>query len=448
MFKSLREKFNTIIEKIYGVGRITKKDINSTIREIRTSFLEADVAIEVTKKFIYKIKKKAIGKKINKSFTPGQELINIIQKEMLLEFGEDPSLINISSKNPSIILVVGLQGMGKTTSTVKIANFIKKKNKKRVCVFSLDINRPAGIEQLKLLSNMSNIDFLDIENKTNHIKILEIGLKKAKKKLYECILIDTAGRLHVNKHMMEDLKNIQRFSNPIETLLVCDAMIGQDSIKIIESFNNNINLTGIVLTKTDSDARCGIALSAKSITKQPIKFLCFGEQIHQIEIFKPKKMVNRIIGMDDITSFIEKINNKINKKNLSLSRNYLRRKNRFNLNNFLNQIDKLDKIGGVDKIIERIPEQYVLKNQTISSLNNSLVKNFKTIIQSMTHKERNNPKIIKGSRKKRIALGSGCTIQQVNILLQKFYHVKKIMNRMKKDGTKSFFKNLFNKKIF
>ncbi|BGI51496.1 MAG: signal recognition particle protein [Buchnera aphidicola (Ceratovacuna japonica)] len=448
MFNNLKKNFNNIIEKISGHGIITETDIKNTIREIRKSFLESDIPIKIIKKFIKKIKIKSIGKRINKSFTPGQELIKIIQEEMISEFGKKPSLINLSTKRPAIILIVGLQGMGKTTSVVKIANFIKKNYKKKVCTFSLDIKRPAAIEQLKFLSKLSNIDFLNIHNKREHIKILKSGLKEAKKKMYDCIVVDTAGRLHINKNMMNDLKNFQIFLNPIETLLVCDAMIGQDSIKIIETFKKYVKITGIVLTKTDSDARCGIAFSANKITKKPIKFLCDGEKIDKIKIFKPKKIVNKIIGMEDITSLIEKINLKIKKDNYILNKNQSHIKNTFNLNNFLEQIDQLNKMGGIEKIINKIPFRNVNRNKEIKNLNNSLVKSFKVIIQSMTKKERENPKIIKGSRKKRIALGSGTTVQKINILLQKFYNIKKIMKKIKKNGTKNFFQNFFVNKIF
>ncbi|WP_343183917.1 signal recognition particle receptor subunit alpha [Buchnera aphidicola (Ceratovacuna keduensis)] len=448
MFKNIKENFKKIIEKISGSGIITEKNIKETIREIRKSFLESDVPIKIIKIFIEKIKKKAIGKKINKSFTPGQELINIIQKEMISEFGENPNFINLSTKIPAIILIVGLQGMGKTTSVVKIANFIKNKYKKKVGTFSLDIKRPAAIEQLKFLSKLAKIDFLDVHNKKKYNKILKFGIEEAKKKMYDCIVVDTAGRLHINKKMMNDLKNFQKFLNPIETLLVCDAMIGQDSIKIIKTFKKYVKITGIVLTKTDSDARCGIALSANIITKKPIKFLCNGEKIDKIKIFDPKQIVNKIIGMEDVTSLIKKINLKIKKDKYISNKNKINKNNTFNLNNFLEQIDQLNKIGGIEKIIDKIPFKYVKKNEKLKNLNNSLVKNFKTIILSMTKEERKNPKIIKGSRKKRIALGSGSTVQQVNILLQKFNNVKKMMKKIKRNGIKNFFKNFFTKKIF
>ncbi|WP_343188089.1 signal recognition particle protein [Buchnera aphidicola (Ceratoglyphina bambusae)] len=447
MFKTLTEKFYNIIKKISNSGIITIENIDSTLREIRRSLLESDVSLKVIQNFINKVKKKAIGKKINKSFTPGQELIKIIKKEMILEFGEKPSLINFSVAPPAIILIVGLQGMGKTTSVAKIANFIKKKYKKKTCVFSLDTNRAAAIEQLKVLSKSSNIDFLNIHKSKNHIKILNLGLKESKKKMYECVVIDTSGRLHVDKKMMKDLNYIQKISNPIETLLVCDAMIGQDSIKIIKNFNNNIKITGLIITKTDSDARCGIALSAKSITKKPIKFLCNGEKINKIEIFNPNKIVNKILGMGDITSLIEKIEKKIDKEKL------LKKKNNelneeFNLNIFLKQINRVEKIGGIKKIIKKIPFSYINKNEKMSNINNNLTKDFKIIIQSMTKKERKNPKIIKGSRKKRISLGSGTSIQKINMLLKQFYNMKKIIKKIKKSGTKNFFKKIFNKNFF
>ncbi|WP_343154650.1 signal recognition particle receptor subunit alpha [Buchnera aphidicola (Pseudoregma panicola)] len=448
MFENIKKNFNEIIEKISGSGIITEKNINETIREIRKSFLESDVPIKIIKNFIEKIRKKAVGKKINKSFTPGQELINIIQKEMISEFGEKPSFINLSTKNPAIILIVGLQGMGKTTSVVKIANFIKNNYKKKVCTFSLDINRPAAIEQLEFLSKLSKIDFLNVHGKKKHSKILELGIKEAKKKMYDCVVIDTSGRLHINKNMMNDLKKFQKFLNPIETLLVCDAMIGQDSIKIIKTFKKYVKITGIVLTKTDSDARCGIAFSARIITNKPIKFLCNGEKIDKIKIFEPKKIVNKIIGMEDVTSLIEKINLQIKKDKYISNKNKINKKNTFNLNNFLEQINQLNKMGGIEKIINKIPFKYVKKNEKLKKFNDDIIKSFKTIILSMTKKERENPKIIKGSRKKRIALGSGSTVQQINILLQKFNNVKKIMKKIKINGTKNFLKNFFTNKIF
>lgn len=440
MLKLLTKRFSAIVNKISNRGRITEINIQETLREVQTSLLEADVSLPIVKKFINEIKLKSIGKNFNKSLTPGQELIKIIKKEIIHILGKNNNILNFAVHPPAIFLIVGLQGMGKTTSVAKLGKKIKNQYKKRILAVSTDIYRPAAIKQLKVLSEKAGIDFITPKNNQDPVQIAQNALKYAKEKLYDLLLIDTAGRLHINLKMMKEIQKIHQQTNPIETLFVVDAMMGQDIINVSNTFNNILPITGFILTKMDSDARGGIVLSLKSLTNKPIKLIGNGEHLDAIEIFNSERIANRILGMGDILSLIEDIENKVQIKTDPKS------KKKYNLNDFLIQINQILKIGGFSTLIDKLPKNNNLTNNILSNIDNTVLITFKSIIFSMTPKERENPEIIKGSRKRRIALGAGVKIQNINQILKQFDNIKKIMNKIKNN---SFSKTLLNlKKIF
>jgi len=438
MLNILTQKFSEIINKISNKGRITEKNIKETLRDVRTSLLEADVALPIVKNFINDVKLNAIGKNFNKSLTPGQEFIKIIKKELIQKLGENNNLINLSVKPPAVFLIIGLQGMGKTTSLVKLGKKIKEKTKKKILTVSTDTYRPAAIKQLEILSLQAKIDFVSLNNNLNPINIAKYALKYAKRKLYDLLLIDTAGRLHIDSQMMAEIQKIHQLVNPIETLLVVDAMMGQDIINVSNVFNKILPITGFILTKMDSDARGGIILSVKGLTNKPIKFISNGEKLDDIELFNSERIANRILGMGDVLSLIEDIENKIKLKPRAQP------KKKYDLNDFSAQIDQILKIGGLTSLIKKLPQNNDFNNNLLLNTNNDILIKYKTIISSMTLKERVTPGIIKGSRKRRIALGSGVNIQNVNQLLKQFHNIKTIMNKIKKTGISKAIQNIKN----
>lgn len=445
MFNNLTQRLSNSLKKIINKGRLTEDNIKDTIREVRKALLEADVTLSVIKKFIENITKKSIGHEINKSLTPGQEFIKIVKHELILAMGDKKNSLNLSIEPPAVILVVGLQGSGKTTSLAKIGKWIKDKHKKKILMVSTDIYRAAAIKQLQILSQKIEVDFFSSSEKQTPIEITTEAIQHAKLKLYDILLIDTAGRLHIDKIMMNEIQQIQNISKPIETLLIVDSMMGQDAINMAKIFNNDLLISGIILTKTDSDSRSGIALSMRYITGKPIKFIGTGEKITSLEAFHPERIVDRILGMNDIVSFIEDIEEKVDRKQIQKLTKKLKKGHDFNLNDFLTQIKQMKKIGGLNYFIDKFPINYQLSNN-ISLLNkdkNTLNK-VEAMICSMTPKERTKPIIIKGSRKRRIALGSGTQIQDVNKLLKNFDDIRRIMKKIKTNGISKVMRGIKN----
>ncbi|WP_343155044.1 signal recognition particle protein [Buchnera aphidicola (Kurisakia onigurumii)] len=445
MFKNLTKRLTNIFNKISNHGMITEKHIQDTLREVRTALLEADVALPVIKRFIKNIKNISIGKKINKTLTPGQELIKIVKKELISCINNKNYLLNLSTTPPAIILIVGLQGMGKTTSAAKLGFFIKNKIKKKVLVSSIDIMRPAGIEQLKILCQSDKIDFFqphfskNILNRSNEI------LEFSKNNMYDVLIVDTSGRMHINTEMMEELKIVHNFFKPIETILVIDSMIGQDSINIAKNFKKYIELSGFIITKIDGDSRGGVAFSICEMTKKPVKFLGIGEKIQDLEIFNSEKIVNRILGMGDVLSIIEEIEENfslVQKKNFEKNN---KRNKKFNLNDFLLHLQQVKKMGNLKNLIDKMPQNSFMNNKNLDhNINSNVINKFSSIILSMTLKERNHPEIIKFSRKKRIALGSGVKIQDINIMLKQFTSIQKVIKKVNNGNITQIFKNIKN----
>ncbi|QCI17785.1 signal recognition particle protein [Buchnera aphidicola (Acyrthosiphon lactucae)] len=445
MFNNLTQRLSNSLKKIMNKGRLTEENIKDSIREVRKALLESDVTLPVIKKFIENVKEKSIGYQINKSLTPGQEFIKIVKNELIFSMGEKNNSLNLSIQPPAVILVVGLQGSGKTTSLAKLGKWIKDKHKKKILIVSTDIYRAAAIKQLQILSQQIEIDFFKSSDNQTPIEITAEAIKYAKLKLYDVLLIDTAGRLHVDKKMMSEIQEIQNLSKPIETLLIVDSMMGQDAMNMAKIFNNDLLISGIILTKTDGDSRSGIALSMRYITGKPIKFIGTGEKITSLEAFYPERIADRILGMNDIISLIEDIEEKVDQSQIQKLTKKLKKGQSFNLNDFLTQIKQMKKIGGLNYFIEKFSINHQLSNN-ISLLNtdkNTLNK-IEAMICSMTPKERIKPIIIKGSRKRRIALGSGTTIQDVNKLLKNFDDIRRIMKKIKTNGITKVMRSIKN----
>jgi len=456
MFYNLAKKISKSISNITNRGRLTEHNISESLRDIRIALLEADVALSVVKKFVLDVKNDSIGKKFNKSLTPGQEFIKIIRNRLIDTMGtineKNENIFNLSVKPPAVFLVVGFQGMGKTTTVAKLAIFLKKIKKKKVLVTSIDLFRPAAIEQLNVLAKKAEVDFYSHYNAENDlVEIARNSLRYAEINAHDVLIIDTPGFLHSENKMMSMIKKVKSEVQATETLLIVDAMIGQEAINMITSFHTNLFISGIILTKVDSDSRGGIALSVRYETGILIKFIGTGEKLHDLEYFQSHKIADRILGMENIVSIIQDIEKKVDKVSIDAVKNTFVKNSEFNLYDFLEQIQQMNKIGNIEGILKRFTKNDT-DNKTISSkINNKLLKKFVAIINSMTRKERMNPEIIKNSRKRRIALGSGVKVQDVNQLLKQFEQVKSLIKSIKKNGFSNMLKNVttfLSKKFF
>ncbi|MBE3592700.1 MAG: signal recognition particle protein [Thermoanaerobacter sp.] len=425
-FESLSERLQEIFKKLRGKGKLTEKDIKEAMREVKVALLEADVNFKVVKDFINSVTEKALGQEVMESLTPGQQVIKIVNDELIALMGSTQSRLNIGNKVPAVIMMVGLQGSGKTTACGKLANLLKKQGKNPLLV-ACDVVRPAAIKQLQVVGANVNVSVFTMGDKVNPVDIAKASIDYAKSHNSDVIIIDTAGRLHIDEELMEELVNIKKAVQPDEILLVVDAMTGQDAVNVASSFNERLDITGVILTKLDGDTRGGAALSIKAVTQKPIKYVGTGEKLTDLEPFYPDRMASRILGMGDVLTLIEKAQAAIDeKKAQELGQKLLTKQ--FTLEDFLEQLQSLKNMGPLDQLLGMIPgmSKNMLKNVDISEKD---LKRIEAIIQSMTKEERQNPSIINGSRKKRIAKGSGTTIQQVNSLLKQFEETKKMMKK-------------------
>ena len=432
MFESLTEKLENAINKIKGYGTITEDNISDAMREVRLALLEADVNYKVVKEFTNKVKEKALGEEVKKSLKPGDVFLKILKDELLELLGDGNSSLDLSS-NPSIIMLVGLQGSGKTTTIGKLANLLRKKKGKKPLLIAADVYRPAAIDQLKQLGRELNIEVYE-EGQNDAVKIAENGVNYAKEKGYDLVLIDTAGRLHVDEKLMDELKSINEKVNPSEIILVIDAMIGQDAINVINGFNDKLPLTGTILTKMDGDTKGGVALSARHLTGVPIKFIGTSEKLDGLTEFEPERMVSRILGNGDIMSIIEKAESVIDEKE-AISTAKKMQAGKMDLEDFLSQLKQIKKLGPLENLLKLLPGARKMGLNNIS-IDPKQFARLEAIISSMTIKERKNPDIIKSSRKQRIANGSGTSVQEVNKLLNQFDQMKKMMKMMKNGNFK------------
>ena len=433
MFDTLNTKFEKIVQSIRGKAVISETDLEVTLREIRIALLEADVSLVVVKELINSIKSNILGKEILKSVKPDQMIIKLVQDELVKILGSENKSLNLSSSQLTKILFCGLQGSGKTTSIAKLSYFLKKSSKKKILLASADIYRPAAQEQLKVLAEETGSDFFN-HNLTSASKIIDDSIDYAQKNLFDILILDTAGRQVVDKKLMSELIEIENKFKPDETLLVADALTGQDAANVAKSFSDAINITGSILTRIDGDSRGGAALSIKSITNSPIKFIGLGEKVENFEPFHPERIAQRILGMGDIVSLVEKAAENIDKEEMEDMAKKIA-KGKFDLEDFANQLKQMGKMGGVSGLLSMMPG--VSKAQKLmaeNKISNSMIDKQIAIISSMTKKERADPDIIKASRKIRISKGSGTKVQDVNRLLKQFLQSQKMMKRMKSMG--------------
>ena len=423
MFESLGDRLQNAIHKIKGYGKITEDNISDMMREIRLALLEADVNYTVVKEFTSKVKEKALGEEVISSINPGDLFVKIVKDELTELLGGDSEDLNLKG-NPAILMMVGLQGSGKTTSIAKLSNFLRKKHSKKPLLVACDVYRPAAIDQLKQLGKQLNIEVYD-EGKRNPVEIAKNAVCYAKENHYDYVLIDTAGRLHIDEGLMDELEDIRTSVEPQEILLVIDSMMGQDAINVITGFNDKLPLTGVVLTKLDGDTRGGVALSIRHLTHVPIKFIGVSEKMDGIDFFDPERMAGRILGMGDIVSLVEKATESIDEKEAEKAAKRMQQ-GKFDLEDFLSTMKQIKKLGPLENLIKLIPgaKKMGLTNVKVDP---KQMAHIEAIVLSMTPKERRHPEIIKSSRKTRIASGSGTSVQEVNKLLQQFDQMKKMM---------------------
>ena len=425
MFESLGERLQNALHKIKGYGKITEDNISDMMREIRLALLEADVNYKVVKEFTNTVKEKALGEEVASSINPGELFVKIVKDELTELLGGESKPLNLNG-NPATLMLVGLQGSGKTTTIGKLANFLRKKHSKKPLLVACDVYRPAAIDQLKQLGKQLNIEVYD-EGKNDPVQIALNAMKYAKENKFDYVLIDTAGRLHIDEELMAELDNIKNEINPDEILLVIDSMMGQDAINVITGFNDKLPLTGVILTKLDGDTRGGVALSVRHLTNVPIKFMGTSEKLDGLELFDPERMAGRILGMGDIISLVEKATEAIDEKEAERTAKRMQQ-GKFDLEDFLSTMKQVKKLGPLEKLIKMIPgaQKMGLTNVEIDP---KQLAHIEAIVLSMTPKERRNPEIIKASRKTRIAAGSGRSVQEVNKLLQQFEQMKKMMKQ-------------------
>ncbi|MBO4412780.1 MAG: signal recognition particle protein [Clostridia bacterium] len=427
MFESLSEKLSHAFSKIIHRGKLTELEIKDAMREVKIALLEADVNYLVVKKFVNEVSEKAVGDQVMKSLTPAQQVIKIVNEELTNLMGSTNQKLNFSSKPPTVIMMCGLQGAGKTTMCAKLAYHLKKLGKRPLLV-ACDVYRPAAIDQLKVVASKAGADVFE-KGLNNPVKTSKEAVAFAIKQGYDTVIIDTAGRLHINEELMDELAKIKKETEPTEILLTVDAMTGQDAVTVAEEFNNKLDITGVILTKLDGDTRGGAALSIKSITGKPIKFTGIGEKIGDIEPFYPDRIASRILGMGDVLTLIEKAQEAVTEEEAKeLERKF--RQNNFNFEDYLVQMENLKKMGNIKDLVAMIPG-LGSKMKQIPDIDENMLKKNKAIIQSMTVKERRNPEILKASHKKRIAEGSGTGIQDVNALLKQMEQTKELMKQMK-----------------
>ena len=426
-FESLGEKLQETFKKLKGRGKVSEKDVKEAMREIKMALLEADVNFKVVKSFEASVREKALGSEVMESLTPGQQIIKIVRDELTALMGGEEAKLSVSSKPPTVIMMVGLQGAGKTTTTGKIAKYLKKQGKRPLLV-ACDVYRPAAVKQLEVVSSYVDAGFFSRPESKDPVAIAKEAVGKCDLSLYDTVIIDTAGRLHIDEELMDELVNIKNATEPDEILLVVDSMTGQDAVNVAEIFNNKLDITGVVLSKLDSDTRGGAAISVRAVTGKPIKFAASGEKMDDIEPFYPDRMASRILGMGDVLTLIDKAQEAFDQKKAAELEKKMREAS-FDLNDFLDQMDQMKNMGPIDNILGMLPG---VNKKALSgvSVDEKQMGRTAAIIKSMTQKERENPSVINASRKKRIADGSGTSVRDVNVLLNNFENMQKMMKQL------------------
>ncbi|WP_029407015.1 signal recognition particle protein [Thiomicrorhabdus sp. Milos-T2] len=445
MFDNLSDRLNKTFKAIRGQGRLTESNIKDALRDVRRALLEADVALPVVKNFIAQVQERAIGQEVSSSLNPGQAFIKVVREQLADVMGKEAEPLNFNVEPPAVIMVAGLQGAGKTTSVAKLAKWLKEREKKKVMVVSADVYRPAAIKQLETLAEQVDVLFFPSSADQDPITIAKNAHAEAKKQFADVLILDTAGRLHIDDEMMQEVQQLHSSINPCETLFVVDSMTGQDAANTAKAFNDALPLSGVILTKTDGDARGGAALSIREITGKPIKFIGAGEKTDALEPFHPDRMAGRILGMGDVLSLIEEAEAKIDHKKAEKFAKKVQKSGAFDLEDFLEQLQQINNMGGVGGLMGKLPGMGQLAGQVDEDVAAKEFKRLEAIIHSMTRKERQFPAVIKGSRKRRIANGSGTSVQDVNKLLKQFTQMQKMMKKMKGGGMKNMMRGLAGK---
>jgi len=442
MFDNLTDRLGGVLDRLRGQGRLTEDNIKDTMREVRMALLEADVALPVVKTFVEQVREKALGEEVMKSLTPGQVLIKVVNDELVKLMGEANESLNLASQPPAVIMMAGLQGSGKTTSVAKLARWLKESQKKSVMVASCDVYRPAAIDQLQTLATEVEAEFFPSSTDQKPQDIARSALEQARKKFQDVLIIDTAGRLHVDEEMMGEIKALHSTINPVETLFVVDSMTGQDAANTAKAFDEALPLTGVILTKTDGDARGGAALSIRQITGKPIKFLGVGEKTTALEPFHPDRVASRILGMGDVLSLVEEVSAKVDHKKAEKLAKKLQKGKGFDLDDFKEQMEQMSQMGGLSSLMDKMPGMGKIPDHVKNQVNDRELIKLIAIINSMTPQEKRFPAVIKGSRKRRIANGSGTQVQDINKMLKQFTQMQKMMKKMKGGGMAKMMRGL------
>ncbi|OKL37164.1 signal recognition particle protein [Domibacillus mangrovi] len=428
-FEGLAERLQGTMQKIRGKGKVSEADVKEMMREVRLALLEADVNFKVVKEFVKKVSERSVGQEVMKSLTPGQQVIKVVKEELTELMGGEESRIGTSKRPPTVIMMVGLQGAGKTTTTGKLANLLRKKYNRKPLLVAADVYRPAAIKQLETLGKQLDMPVFSLGDQVSPVEIAKQAIQKAKDEHLDYVLIDTAGRLHIDETLMDELKQIKELSTPEEIFLVVDSMTGQDAVNVAESFNEQLGITGVVLTKLDGDTRGGAALSIRAVTGKPIKFIGMGEKLDALESFHPERMASRILGMGDVLTLIEKAQTNVDESKAKELEQKMRTMS-FTFDDFLDQLGQVRSMGPLDEILKMLPGANKMKGLNNVQVDEKQIGRVEAIIRSMTGDEKQQPEIINSGRRKRIARGSGTSIQEVNRLLKQFEDMKKMMKQM------------------
>ncbi len=442
MFESLSERLSTTVTRLRGRGRLTEDNISEALREVRIALLEADVALPVVQDLVAHVRERAVGQEVLASLTPGQALIKVVSDELTRIMGEANEQLDLSVQPPAVVLMAGLQGAGKTTTVAKLAKLLKERHKKKVMVVSCDVYRPAAIEQLKTLAAQVDVAFFPSESGQDPVVIARSAMDAARREVADVLIVDTAGRLHVDQAMMTEIQALHAALDPVETLFTVDAMTGQDAATTARAFAEALPLTGVVLTKTDGDARGGAALSVRQVTGRPIKFMGAGEKVDALEPFHPDRVAQRILGMGDVLSLVEDVERKVDREKAQKLARKVSRGKRFDLDDMRDQLEQMNKMGGLAGLMDKIPGMSGIPDNVKSKVNDTEVKRMIAIIGSMTKKERRHPDLLKGSRKKRVALGSGTHPADVNRLMKQYMQMSKMMAKLGKGGSKGLMRQM------
>ncbi|MEG7647883.1 signal recognition particle protein [Listeria monocytogenes] len=441
-FEGLAGRLQETMNKIRGKGKVNEADVKEMMREVRLALLEADVNFKVVKQFIKTVSERAVGADVMKSLTPGQQVIKIVQEELTSLMGGEESKIGTADRPPTVIMMVGLQGAGKTTTSGKLANLLRKKYNRKPLLVAADIYRPAAIKQLETLGKQLDMPVFSLRDQVSPVEIAKQAIAKAKEEHLDYVIIDTAGRLHIDETLMDELKQVKEIATPTEILLVVDSMTGQDAVNVAQSFNEQLEITGVVLTKLDGDTRGGAALSIRSVTGKPIKFIATGEKMEALETFHPDRMASRILGMGDVLSLIEKAQTDVDTEKMKAMEQKMK-DNSMTLDDFLEQLQQVKQMGPLDELLKMMPGANKMKGLDNMNVDDKQLGHIEAIIKSMTKNEKDNPDIINASRRKRIARGSGRPVQEINRLLKQFAEMKKMMKQMTGGGKGKKGKNPF-----